>query len=151
MTVPRNASGKYNLLASRFLRVLCLAIWLTFAGCDSPNKPALGIVRGIVVLNGKRLTRGTVISYPESGRNAVGHIQSDGTFELETNEYGKGAVVGQHRHTVIAYEDNAASATNAEADLILMVPARYAQPNTSGLSVTVTTGGDERVELKLTR
>jgi hypothetical protein len=32
-----------------------------------------------------------------------------------------------------------------------MVPARYAQPNTSGLSVTVTTGGDERVELKLTR
>ena len=95
------------------------------------------------------MPRGTVISYPEAGRNAVGKIQSDGTFKFETNGYGPGAVVGTHRLTVVAYEENPEAETNPEAELKPLVPLRYTQPHTSGLSVEVMAGRETIANLEL--
>lgn len=112
------------------------------------DQPEMGRVRGTVRLGETPLKSGCVISYPESGRGASGMIQKDGTFELETNEYGKGAVVGKHRLTVVAYEGNPTTEVEPE-NVRLLVPHKYTQPDSSGLSVVVTAGKEELVTLEL--
>jgi len=124
---------------------------LCAVGCGDSGKPEMGQVRGMVTLNGAPLVSGSVISYPEMGRGAHGEIQQDGTFELETNDYGKGAVLGEHRLVVVAYEPNPEAATNPEAERELLVPARYTQPSSSGFSVMVEAGKEKQIDLQLTQ
>jgi len=136
-----------NDFASRGLRVLLCAALLATAGCGA-EKPEMGRVRGKVTLDGAPVAGGWVITYPELGRGARGVIQGDGTFELETNEYGKGAVAGKHRLTVVAYEGNPAAALEPD-HVRLLVPHKYTQPDSSGLSVVVSAGKEEYVALEL--
>ena len=130
-------------------RVLLCAFLLGTCGCGA-DQPEMGRVRGKVTLGGVPLTSGSVISYPESGRGASGAIQSDGTFELETNEYGKGAVVGKHRLTVLAYNGDPTAAFESD-QVRLAVPHKYTQPDSSGLSVVVSAGKEELVTLALAK
>ncbi|MBN2216965.1 MAG: hypothetical protein JW719_06285 [Pirellulales bacterium] len=126
--------------------VLCAAL-LGTAGCGA-DKPEMGSVRGKVTLDGAPVSGGCVISYTESGRGAHAMIQSDGTFELETNEYGKGAVVGKHRLTVVAYDGNPTAELESDRARLL-IPHKYTQPDSSGLSVVVSAGKEEHVVLEL--
>lgn len=81
------------------------------AGCGSGIKEfPTAAVSGKITLNGAAVTDGRVFYYPvknpgnnssESGKFAQGTIESDGSYELSTYGNGDGAVVGEHRVTVM--------------------------------------------------
>ena len=127
--------------------ILALLLLCGAAGC-ADNQPEMGMVRGIVTLNGTPLTGGWVHSHPELGRGAAGSIQRDGTFELSTTDFGKGAVVGKHVLTVMAYEE-VPDGVDPDIDEKSLVPQKYTQPGSSGLSVEVVGGEEKHVSLDL--
>jgi hypothetical protein len=113
-----------------------VAAALVCTGCNS-NKPPLGVVHGTVVLDGRPLAAGAVITNFASGRGAQGAIH-DGKFELGTYGATDGALIGTHRVAVIAREqsDGGPEAKTGK----LLVPERYTKPETSDLSIEVKSG-----------
>lgn len=152
MTQSINGStlaGVGNMAHRNFAAVLSFAFLWLLAGCGG-SEVEMGTVRGTVTLDGVPLAQGWVHSHPESGRGACGAIQSDGSFELETNDYGKGAVVGTHRLTVLAYENHSAVAADYdETDAKLLVPQKYTQPGTAGFSVVIEPSKENVIDLPL--
>jgi hypothetical protein len=108
------------------------------AGCS--RNDSLATVEGIVRLDGRPLTTGTVRFVPAAGRAATGQIQSDGTFKLGTFGDSDGAVIGMHKVAIIAYETaggvKPAYEAGAQANKPL-VPQRYMAVGTSGLTFEV--------------
>jgi hypothetical protein len=115
----------------------------------------LAPVDGIVRLDGKSLSKGIVTFCPMAGRSASGTINDDGTFRLETNGKGDGALVGMNRVTITATE---ASSDPPNFDIDRpgaaikdrLVPARYASTEGSGLTFDVKSSGNNHAEFELT-
>ena len=85
-----------------------LGLVCSLGGCSSdPNMPKLGKVSGKVTYKGKPLDAGRVVFTPatgkggETGQDATGEIDSDGTYEMTTFNTGDGAILGQHIVTVV--------------------------------------------------
>lgn len=138
--------------------VLTLAL---IAGCGSGG-PATIPIRGEVTLNGqplKDVPQGLVHYLPKSGdgRQASGRIQPDGSFELTTFQKADGVVPGEYNITVSAYttrpeltrEQVEAAHGAGIAKARLLVPEKYTDASTSGLSDTVDENhsGFKRIEL----
>jgi hypothetical protein len=127
----------------RITNILLLTLG-TIAGCADDSN--IASVEGIVRLDGKPLTSGTVRFVPAAGRAATGTIQSDGTFSLGTYSESDGALIGTHQVAVIAYEaandGRPAYEIRAETSKAL-VPQRYMAVGTSGLSFEVKPGKNE--------
>ena len=75
-----------------------VGLLFTSAGCSGdPNMPKLGKVHGTVTYKGKPVDSGTVTFNPipgkggETGQNATGEIESDGSYEMTTFNTGNGA------------------------------------------------------------
>jgi hypothetical protein len=122
-------------------------------GCGS-SRPETAHVTGKVTLGGKALPHGTVTATPAKGRSANGQIQPDGTFVLSTYAEGDGAVVGKHVVTVVCVEQ-VQSATGSVDDVALgqhrsLIPTRYGEISTSGLTFEVEAGKDNVMNLELT-
>jgi hypothetical protein len=115
-------------------------------GCDS-GKFQTAPVTGSVTLDGAPVTRGAVMFVPEAGRAARGVIQSDGTFTLTTYQDGDGALVGPHKVSVFFALDETMSADEMRK---FRLPAKYAQPASSGLTCDVKSGEVNQVRLDLT-
>ena len=147
----------------------CAATGLfTAAGCG-PADGLSGIVpvRGKVTLDGEPLASGEIRYMPTApeGRQARGSIESGGRFELSTLRPGDGALPGEYRIVVLApadesTEDAAARRSNenagrrrrtfaAEGGAPSLVPLRYTNPESSGLTDTVGDGSRESVVLEL--
>jgi hypothetical protein len=105
-------------------------------------------VKGHVTLDGKPLKIGTVITIPDAGRGARGLIQPDGSFELGTYAKADGALLGTHHIGVVAYEGANLGPESNDAKLI--VPKRYTNPESSGLTIDVKADGNNAPELTLT-
>ena len=126
--------------------ILCLA---ALAGCGSDGDP-VAPVRGKVTVGGAPVTTGVVMFWPDDGRApATGQIQPDGTYELETQQQGKGAVIGSHVVTIKAVEIEGGAPKSFEEERSLLggagapkttwlVPPRYQDQTTSGLTAQVT-------------
>jgi hypothetical protein len=141
-----NRESVYFTVKQRSHVLLIVACVLLFAGCGG-SKPPLGIVKGHVELDGTPLATGAVITNFASGRGAQGVIK-DGRFELGTFSAQDGALVGTHQLAVIAQEKPQGSGPEAKAGKLL-VPERYTNPNTSGLSIDVKAGNNSpMLELK---
>lgn len=116
-------------------------------GCGTTG-PAIAPVNGKVLIDGKPLTQGRVVAVPAAGRGANGIIQPDGSFTLSTYEPGDGALVGTHKISVVAYAG--AGAGGPESSLgNLIVPRRYINPETSGLTIDVTADGENSPLIEL--
>ena len=119
---------------------------LSSLGCGDGG-PAFAEVQGKVLLDGKPMTKGFVITQPSAGRGANGAIQPDGSFELSSGRKA-GALVGSHAVAVVAYENPGAE--GAEADMgKLLVPLRYTSPMSSKLTIDVTEEGENSPVLEL--
>ena len=116
-------------------------------GCAGASGPELVPVRGRVVLDGQPLAKGTVTTIPPQGRGARGDISPDGSFELSTAELGPGAVVGLHRVGVVATESSEPG--NPEATTKFIAPPKYANPESSGLTIDVKAEGSAEITLEL--
>src|SRR3954469_25678748 len=116
------------------------------AGCGS--KSSVGTVHGKVLLDDKPLATGAVVTLPSSGRGAHGTI-SGGEFELGTVGNRDGAAVGTHKVAIIAREPSQGAGAEATPGKLL-VPQRYTDPETSGLTIEVKAGEVATPTLRLT-
>ena len=144
---PSAFSPLPSLLAlSTFVAIIAL----TTAGCS--RGPEIVPVRGKVLYNGEPLAFGSVMFQPPGGQPARATIQSDGSFVLTTEAEGDGATVGPNRVRITSYEaQNPAAASEGEARLgKLLIPRRYTDIDTSGISVEVPRGGKDDIVIELT-
>ena len=126
--------------------VLALPAW----GCGKA-KPATAPVTGRVLLDGKPVADAAVMFEPIAGGvPARGSTGGDGSFTLSTFARDDGALVGRHRVSISKFvtEGVAANEFGLEAapgppglQPKAALPARYADPKTSGLEATVEAGG----------
>ena len=113
------------------------------AGCD---KNPLAEVRGMVYYEGQPLPQGRIGFYPDEGRPAYGEIV-EGKFQLTTIEAGDGALVGEHRVSI--HSD--APTEDPFADAESLIPLRYRDPDTSGLTAEVVPGPNLDLRFELTK
>ena len=123
---------------SRFCIIALSVVSLAFMGCGN-NKSPVGTVHGSVVLDAKPLANGTIVTRPNAGRGSQGII-SNGEFELGTFSRNDGALIGTHQVAIIAEEkrDGGAEAKAGK----LLIPQRYTNPDTSGLTIEVKPGNN---------
>jgi hypothetical protein len=135
----------------------------SLAGCSrDPNMPKLGTVHGKVTYNGKPVDSGTVTFNPilgkggETGQNATGQIEPDGSYVMTTFNTGDGAILGQHIVAVVVREKGSENQGKPRADSTIdysmpkiVTPSKYASVDTSPLRCTVKEGDNTfDIELK---
>jgi hypothetical protein len=103
---------------------------LLLAGC-ADGLPERVPVSGTVLIDGKPLSRGSIMVIPDGQRASGGSIGPDGRFTLSCYELNDGVVPGTHRVTVQATEHI------SERETRWPTPKKYGNPNTSGLQITV--------------
>lgn len=126
--------------------LLAVGMLTTCAGCGR-GRLAVAPVEGKVLHKGKPLPFGSVIFQPDAGPAARGVIQPDGTFKLSTYGDGDGAVISRHRVRIAAFANQ-----NPQIPLDspqrqpgvgrALIPSKYANFDSSGLSVEVETDNE---------
>jgi hypothetical protein len=127
-----------------------LALLLGISGCGR-GRPTTHPVSGIVTLDGKPLQGAGVMLMPEAGgRPAVGTTNQRGEFTLTTFDPNDGALPGKHAVTVVLKKTTSGVMTGPDGlsgpiapggiKEQWIVPKKYADPKTSGLSAEVRPG-----------
>jgi len=148
ISINRRPAIRRSVAAAAGLAALAL-----LPGCGEDQLPTAP-VSGKVTLNDKPLTSGTVIFESEKhGITARGEIQSDGTYTLRT--YGgkkspDGAVLGEHKVAIKAFQEGAASASGDEEPGVgkPAIPEKYLYTYDSGIVKEVTEGPND-IPIKL--
>ena len=151
-----NHGGRIGAWA-RWMLVLGFLGFPLFAGCGS-DRPETTPVGGIVTWDGRPVTEGRIMFYPENGRAATGQIGSDGTYSLTTFKPNDGAMLGKHRVTIKAVsvvggtpqprsfqEELAQGRSGGQAPVTpgtvkWLVPKEYSQVDTTPLTAEVSPG-----------
>ena len=137
-----------------------ILLMMVAGGCGSNGTTTIPI-RGEVLYNGaplKDVPQGLVRympKSPEGGRQASGRIQPDGSFVLTTFKSADGVVPGDYDIVVSAYSSQPRSRQEVEASggagvqPRLIIPKKYTDPTTSGISDLVDSDhpGFKRIEL----
>jgi hypothetical protein len=150
----RTSRTKPAAIRLRLTGLLLLAVAaFVAAGCSNKeaHKPVFP-VRGRVLFEGKPTPHALVVFHPlgAEDNDAVrprSQVGPDGTFTLTTYEAGDGAPAGQYRVTVELW----LSTGNGDEGPTSRLPARYANPATSGLTATVNAGPTELQPFQLKR
>ena len=136
-----------------------LTLTLTLLGCNS-DRPSLAKVSGRVTLDDKPLPKGTIIFEPTGQRSAVGRIEDGAIVELTTYDPGDGATLGHHSVAISSTGEAAGGpaevvhpgeAKKPSANYMSgtsLIPTRYNDPATSGLSAEIEPGKNS-VEFRL--
>lgn len=136
------------------IRAFGLFAVLAAAGCGSDGPP-MAEAGGVVNYNGSPLEGATVVFQPASGPLAVGTTDGEGRFTLMTNGQPE-AVVGSGKVAVTAVEQlivvegrepTAHELANMSRSLI---PEKYSNVATSGLTAEVKSGEENDFKLDLT-
>ena len=129
-----------------FLSMLaCLVICLfVFGGCRDSGPKTIK-VRGTITMAGRPLEGGTISFQPKQGagggsrRPAIGQIEPDGTYELNTYKKGDGIPPGQYEVSITSligappltvWEENPPPRKSR-------IPLKYNLGSTSGLEATI--------------
>ncbi len=115
----------------RMTRLGFLLVLLVLPGGCSDGRPPRVQVAGRVLIDGQPLKLGTIQVVPSNARAAFAEIGPDGRFELSCFDNQDGVVKGTHQVAVVAAENLDGRRRKWYA------PKKYAQPDTSGLSVTI--------------
>lgn len=132
-------------------RILAACAGVTLVGCGT-NGPDLHPVKGTVRIDKKAAEHATVVLHPVNPTSADapkprGRVNPDGSFTLTTHTEGDGAPVGEYRVTVEQW----LAGSRADDPPANRLPAKYANPTTSGLTATVAPGATELKAIELTR
>lgn len=160
-----------TMLCTRLTALMLAALFLTIAGCGGADRPELVPVSGVVLdKDGKPVAGAEVVFHnPQAPRQAAGTTDNEGKFRLTSFEEGDGAIIGEHKVSVskvksdaslesadaadpsAAYGEGMDAAAAGDMDSIQTseLPAKYADPETSGLSFPVTKEGPNEFEIKL--
>lgn len=129
------------------LALACVFATLTssiLVGCGASG-PAKGSVSGKVTYKGQPVPKGTVtfVAVDAKGRNATGAINPDGSFTLQTENPGDGAILGDYKVTISARDDVVLDYTPTKpVPPKMLAPAKYESPESSGLTATVKSGSN---------
>jgi hypothetical protein len=122
---------------SRSISIYTLALSIIIlSGCSKPG-PQLIEVRGKVTYQGKPVTQGSISFSPKSSaigglRPAQGGIKSDGSFEMQSLPGKKGVQPGEYLVAINSY-----TGSFIEGDVVYIVPKRFSEASSSGLTVTL--------------
>jgi hypothetical protein len=133
-----------RIVKARTSAIACVVIMACGCGGAPSN---MAEVKGKVLLDGKPLSTGSVVTMPERGPGANGIINEQGEFNLTTRERGMGASLGRHQVGVAAFEES--TNWSPEAPQKSLIPQKYASPETSGLSIEVKPDEPNEVVLEL--
>ncbi|MCS7237758.1 MAG: carboxypeptidase-like regulatory domain-containing protein [Thermoguttaceae bacterium] len=140
-----------ELMARVFLGLIVVgALGCSRGGQSRPAPVKTYPVRGTVTFQGKPLPDATVLFRSKDGKwTASGRTDSNGTFTLTTFNPGDGAPAGEYMVAVMAFEAPATSESEEKPGPPpkMLIPKKYATPETSGLTATV---GEKENEVKLT-
>jgi len=120
----------------------CVAQWLvilSLAGCGgSSDTPPLGLVTGVVTMDGEPLAKAVVSFVPEKGRPSVAMTNADGKYDLIYVDKIHGALLGEHTVQITTYvEEDSPEAKNFKES----IPKKY--NSASQLKETVKAGRNE--------
>jgi len=154
-------------MSQRSLGVYVAAVLFASAslvGCGGGGGASTGPktypVSGTVTQGGKPLDGATIQFVLADGKGgAAGKTDSNGRYTLSTAKPGDGAVAGQYKVAISKFEQPAAAAGGtSEKDYVPpkegetapapknLLPAKYASPNTSGLTATVKDSGENKID-----
>ncbi|QDS99948.1 hypothetical protein [Adhaeretor mobilis] len=127
--------------------IVTVAFLVLLPGCGgSGHELSVAPVSGVVTLDGEPLAEGYVSILVGKGRMGRGAIQSDGTFVIGTYGDADGAQVGSHTVVIKPVpRDEGGGKKNR-----VPIPKRYGKSNTSGLSIDVKPGEQNKLVLGLT-
>jgi hypothetical protein len=142
------------------LSLLLLMLTITVPGCSSSYAPqaeqaASVPAAGLMTWQGQPLAGFRITLHPaDNQRPAAGVSDSEGRFVLGTNSPDDGAVVGTHKVSVIWEQPVDDGLGAAPADPVAQkppvdLPAKFASPETSGLTLEVPSGGSSTLQLTL--
>jgi hypothetical protein len=123
-----------------------LACVVASPGCGESG-PTMGRVGGKVTYKGQPVPKGTIAFQATSpgGRNATGTIAEDGTYTLQTENPGDGAIVGDYKVAVVARDDVILDYIPKKAPPPKrLTPEKYENPDTSGLTAKVEPGSNTK-------
>ncbi len=130
-----------QVLSQHVLSALGFTCLLLLGGC-ADNLPTRVPVSGTVLIDGKPLTKGSIMVIPQGERPSGGSIGPDGRFTLSCYELNDGVVPGTHFVTIQATDHI------SERETRWLTPKKYGDPNTSGLQVTIQEPTDDlKIEL----
>jgi hypothetical protein len=129
-------------------------------GCGdkwTASRPRPVPVSGTVLYQDQPVEGATVVFVPEGhDYAAAGVTDASGRFELRTFEPGDGAVPGDYKVTVRKVETSGALGSSQDDDAerpspteLWLLPGRYADPQSSDLTATVTERGNDDLVFKL--
>jgi hypothetical protein len=157
------------------LIVVCL---LPLLGCSGSDRPELAKASGKVTLNGEPVSGASVMYVPATGgRAASGVTDENGVYRMSSYDDPElGVAVGEHRVSVskiggdgaFALSPAAPAPADPNANLVspiafkdedpmnppkieYLVPHKYGNPESSGLTVTVPADGSDQLNLELTK
>jgi hypothetical protein len=139
---------------------LLLIFTIVSSGCTSSYAPqaeqaATVPASGLITWKGQPLAGFRINLLPADGqRPAAGVSDAEGRFVLGTNSPNDGAVAGTHKVSVIWEQPvddglGTAPATPATQKPPVDLPAKFASPETSGLSLEIPAGGSSTLQLTL--
>ena len=139
-----------DVVLRRLARACAAALLLaTCGGCGQQGLP-VAPTSGKVTIDGRDVPQGSVIFIPAKGRSATGTIRPDGTFTLTTYRPNDGALLGLHQVAISGAEvGEDFDPRKLEQSVKWLVPPRYRDPTTSGLSFEVAEGRENFAEFKL--
>lgn len=86
---------------SGILQFLSFLVCVFLVGCGTAHPP-VAKVNGKVTYNGQQAIGGRILFLPVGGgKQGIGTIRSDGTFELGTFAKNDGALVGNHQAMIV--------------------------------------------------
>jgi hypothetical protein len=109
------------------------------AGCGKPGETFLP-VEGRVTFDGKPLTKGTVVLYPDAGKGNTskheprGDIEADGRYKIYTHP-NAGAPPGWYKVAVLCTEPS--DPKNMYSPPRWLIPERFGKPDESRLTLEV--------------
>lgn len=120
---------------------------LVFPGCSGSQGPECFPVAGRVSYRGKPVAEAMIVLHRiggdvEGGQKPLAYTGADGTFNLTTTNHNDGAPLGEYVITVelralkTVGEETVRSGPN-------LLPAKYAQSESSGLKYTIVPGENE--------
>jgi hypothetical protein len=143
----------------------CLLLGIALSGCSEQVGPVGEVIEvvpasGIVTFQGKPLEGFQVTFMPVSGdRPSIGISDATGKFVLGTNGTGDrdGAVVGANKVAVVwsapeLADDTTASAIDDPSKMPkppVAIPAKYHNPETSGITMEVPASGTSELKIDL--
>lgn len=128
----------------------CGWVVLLTAGCGSASSSLGSGATGLVTIDGKPLTTGTVQFVAAEGANlpsAVGVIGPDGRYSAKANQSVQGLAPGKYVVTVVSWSKEPDSAANVVG--VSAIPEKYNDPTTSGFVVTVEKGKTATFDVKM--